>query len=195
MSMDVNGPAWAAWLIIGATGVTLALAAAAAIAERRRFAALVPAHVAGATVLGVIGWEWLVNLPGILADTSLLYRGLSGAPGELGAQLLGAAFVAFVAGAFVAVVGIARRRPWAVVLGIGIAITRLALVAISIVRAIGFELPADQGLAWLATIVATAVPPIAAIVLLVWPIVGRGGLPLAPDATRAQPDVTSSRAA
>jgi hypothetical protein len=181
----------ATWVFIGMVAATLGLTFVVARVRRRRFVVLPPQHVAAAALVGVIGWEGAVNLPGLISQTNLLYTGLAGAPGETAAKLFAVAYAAFVTGCFVAIAGVIRRHPWGAALGTGCAVTRIAIAAYGVVQVLGFSRPQDQVVSFIVPVVAQAVPPLVAIALFAWPFRG-GGLPLWDGPSRADAGIDGS---
>ncbi len=114
-------------MFVWAAAVGLALVAAAWTATNRK--AIRPTlpleHVAGAAILGVLGWEMLVHLPGTVMGIWTLTAGLGDVRGVEGYQAFLVAQAAFVIGVAIAIVGILRRRPWGAILGIGLAVARV----------------------------------------------------------------------
>jgi hypothetical protein len=89
------------------------------------------------------------------------------------------ASVAFVVAAALAIYGIVRRRPWGVVLGVGVAVTRVAMTLASAVNlfSMGLDPFGPGGLAWnvVDLIALRGVPAGIAIALLLWPLLRRSG--------------------
>ena len=138
---------------------------------------LPPEHVAGATLLGLFGWEMLVHLPGSARGYWLLTAGLGDWRGLQAQQAFLVAQAAFAIGAGFAVVGILRRRTWGAVLGIGLASATVLSSILSfanIMATIAESMSAD---AYWATVVSIlglrAIPALAAALLLLWPLVRR----------------------
>jgi hypothetical protein len=135
-------------------------------------------HVAGAAIVGLVGWELLVYLPGSLMGYWTMTAGLGEVRGGVEAhQAFLVGQVVFVIGAGFAIVGIIRRRPWGAVLGIGLAAAMavysvLQLVEITIL--FGASMQPDAYLETIATMIGTReIPALAAIALLAWPLLRR----------------------
>jgi hypothetical protein len=177
-------------------GVALAVAAAAWAYVNRREprATLASQHVAGAAIVALMGWEAVVYLPGAVAGYWALTAGLGDLRGLEVHQLYVVGLAALAIGSAAAVVGILRRQMWGIVLGIGLAVAQLALSIVSIVQTIVIFGGAAVGDAVYfetvgTTIALRAVPPIAAIVLLAWPLVrgSRTATPATPATSSAAP--------
>lgn len=174
--------------------VSVAIAAAAAawayVTWRAPRPTLPLAHVAGAAIVGLLGWEALVYLPGAVARYAAVTAGLGDVRGLEVDQAFVASLAAFALGAAIAVVGILRRRVWGIVLGIGLAVSQLALTVAGVGQTIAIMGEATGDMSYIdmvgTTIALRAVPPIAAIVLLAWPLV-RGSTASEPVSTAAAP--------
>lgn len=166
-----------------AVTVAIAVAAAAwAYANRsiRRPTLPLP-HVAAAGLVGFLGWEIVVYLPGAILGYVALTVGIREAGVEIN-QALVVTQVIFVVAAALAVVGVLRRRTWGIILALGLSVARLAttgaVVAQTIVLGTNAQVIGDiDYLAVVRTTLALqAVPPIVAIGLLAWPLLrGRAG--------------------
>lgn len=135
-------------------------------------------HVAGAAIVGLVGWELLVYLPGSLMGYWTLTAGLGEVRGAVEAhQAFLVGQVAFVIGAGFAIFGILRRRLWGAVLGIGLAAAMavwsvLQLVEVTIL--FGESMQTDAYLETIATMIGTReIPALAAIALVAWPLLRR----------------------
>lgn len=134
-------------------------------------------HVAGATLIGVVGWMALLWLPSTLIQLTSPISRLPDAGGTspYGPYVLAA--IAVVVGSAVAVIGILRRKRWGTVLGVGMS---AAYVGTSILGAVGWlavmgEATGDGGIliVYGAVYLLGAVAALVAIALLVWPSGGR----------------------
>ena len=178
--MDTNAlPMWA--FSIG----TVVAVVGGLLAGRVRgewLASLPLAHAAGAALIALFGWEVLIYLPGTLQAYFATVAGIPNPAGVADQQAFLAASAVFAVAAVLAVVGILRRRPWAIVLGIGLAATRAAM---SLAAAVSFltyaeNFEPDQFGQLLATSLAqNAVPALVATGLLLWPLL-RGSTTEAP---------------
>ena len=166
-------------MFVWAAAVVLALVAAAWTATNRRDACetLPLEHVAGAAILGVLGWEVLVRLPGTVMGYWSLTAGLGDVRGIEGYQVFVVAQAAFVIGAAFAIVGILRRRLWGAVLGIGLAVTRVVWSGAVLYEALstfGDSMSNDVYLDFVTSVIGLqAVPAVVVIALLAWPLVRR----------------------
>lgn len=166
-------------MFVWAAAVGLALAAGVwtAMNLRATRATLPLEHVAGAAILGVLGWEMLVHLPGRVMAFWTLTAGLGDVRGVEGDQVFVVAQVAFVIGAAVAVVGILRRRPWGAILGIGLAVARVVwsgAVLYETLSMFGDEMGNPTYLDVVTSVIGLQViPPLVVVVLLAWPLVRR----------------------
>jgi hypothetical protein len=171
--MVVVVPDWYAW----ASGGLMAIAIVAAIVvAARRPAALTSLplqHIAAAAIIGVFGWEASINLPQQVLSFFSATAGIPEVSGIRNFQILVAAQIAFVAATLAAVVGILRRQPWGIALGIGVSAARVAMAAMGIVSTLSIiGDSADPQLAWfVVTAGLQGLPALAAIVLLAWPLV------------------------
>jgi hypothetical protein len=147
-------------------------------------------HVAAAAVIGVIGWEALVNIPSFLAAYQGTYAGIQDAPNQglhLAFVVAGVAYVACAAGA---IVGLLARRLWGVGLGVGVSIGRIITAVSGIRQMLGFadQFAGGDPYLWYMslTVGAGAIPALAAIVLLAWPFVTGRGAGVARDAVEVE---------
>jgi hypothetical protein len=138
-------------------------------------------HVAGATLIGVVGWMALLWLPSTLIQLTSPISRLPDAGGTspYGPYVLAA--IAVVVGSAVAVIGILRRKRWGTVLGVGMA---AAYVGTSILGAVGWLAVMGQAtgyggilMVYGAVYLLGAVPALVAIALLLWPARGRASTP------------------
>lgn len=170
-SVQSFGAEWQIWSLVAIVGITIAAAVLVHLSGRRTLPVLPLPHVAAAALVGVLSWDGLLNLPNIITTFDLTYAGIANAP-EMGAyQAFVAASTVYVVAGAVAVFGLLRRQAWAVVLGIGICVARLAMAGIGVTQMLSL---ASEGMApefaWFAiTVGLHAVPAVAAIVLLAWP--------------------------
>ena len=139
-------------------------------------ASLAPQHVAGAALIGLFGWEMLVNVPGSVVGYFTLTAGLGDVRGIEAQQAFVVAQAAYAIGAAFAVGGILRRRTWGAVLGIGLASATVVSSALSFAQftAMFESMGGDAYLSILSSIGMRLIPALAAIVLLLWPFVRRG---------------------
>jgi hypothetical protein len=164
-------------MYLWAGAVALAVVAGAWAATRRPGARpdLPLQHVAGATLVGLFGWQMLVYLPGSVLGYWTLTAGLPELSGARGQQAYVVAQVVFVVAAALAVAGILRRRHWGAVLGIGLASAIVVLRVVMLVTTIqtfGGAINGDTYLAVTATSIGfEAVPALAALVLLLRPLI------------------------
>jgi hypothetical protein len=175
-----------------AVSVALALAAAtwAYATWRSARPALPLAHVAGAAIVALMGWEAVVYVPGAVAGYAALTAGLGDLRGMEVDQAYVVALAAFAVGSVAAVVGILRRRTWGIVLGIGLAVSQLATTLAAVAQTIAILGETVGETTYIefvgSTLALRAVPPIVAIVLLAWPLV-RGANAPASEATTPAP--------
>lgn len=171
----------APWLMLAIAVATLAATVLAARLWPGRRLALPLEHVAAAALVGVIGWEALINLPSTYVIVFLRYAGISDAPGQLGDQALVVVATAYVVASAVAIVGVLRRRAWGVVLAVAVCIGRVVTGVTSTVAWLnlvgGFDASDPNYLLTILSFALGAVPAIVAIGLLVWPLVGSRGEP------------------
>ena len=109
--MTIGGQ-WALYVWAGA--VVLAIVAGVWTATRHRDPrpSLAPQHVAGAVLIGLFGWEMLVNVPGSVVGYFTLTAGLGDVRRIEAQQAFVVAQAAYAIGAAFAVAGILRRRTW-----------------------------------------------------------------------------------
>ena len=162
------------WVFAGSTALTVA-AGLLATRVRREWATTLPmAHVAAAVLVALFGWQSLVYLPGTVQYYAAAVAGIPDPANVEAYQAFVVASAAFVVAAALAVYGTLRRRPWGLVLGIGVAGTSALTAVASSVNL--FMINGDpfgpSGLAWnVFTLVAErVVPPLVAIGLLLWPL-------------------------
>ena len=166
-------------MFVWAAAVGLALVVGAWTATNRKATrpTLPLEHVAGAAILGVLGWEMLVHLPGTVMGIWTLTAGLGDVRGVEGYQAFLIAQAAFVIGVATAIVGILRRRPWGAILGIGLAVARVVWSGAVLYEALamfGDEIGNDLYLDFLTSVIGLqAIPALVVVALLAWPVVRR----------------------
>jgi hypothetical protein len=158
-----------------AAAVALAIAAGVWTATNHRDLrpSLAPQHVAGAALVGLFGWEMLVNLPGSVMGYFTLTAGLGDARGIEAQQAFLVGQAAFATGAAFAVSGILRRRTWGAVLGIGLAASTVVSTVLSFAQltAVIEQMGSDVYISTLGSIIGMrTIPALAAVVLLLWPL-------------------------
>jgi hypothetical protein len=170
----VIGNEWLFWTFSAATAVTLLAGVVATRVRREWLTSLPMTHVAALVLLALFGWESLIYLPGVIQTYVIGVAGIADPPNVEGYQAFMVASVAFVIAAALAIYGILRSRPWGVVLGIGVAGTRLvtALVSTANLFTLNGDFFGPDAVGWNAAIFLAerAIPAIAAIVLLMWPL-------------------------
>jgi hypothetical protein len=139
-------------------------------------------HVAGATLVALLGWEMLINLPGTAVGYWFLTAGLAEASGVEGTEAFVVAQAAFVIAAALAVLGILRRRTWGSVLGIGLALAVVVwrvLIMITLFQLTGQGLDMGTYVSVLANVIGMgAIPALAGAVLLGLPLLRRSPRPM-----------------
>jgi hypothetical protein len=172
---------WYAWTFAGVMAASFVAAGAAFVVSRDRLGRLPIEHAAAAALVGVAGWEILIDLPGSLSQFFAIGAGIANAP-LTAIQVFMVANTAFAAASIVAVAGILRRTLWGTVLGVGVSTTRVTVGVLSFVSLLTLESGGSMPDGMLGTLAATTalrtVPSVAAAVLLVLPFV---------RARRAQP--------
>ncbi len=122
---------WVVWAFALMVGLAVAAAIVIGRTGRERLPTLSPHHAAGAAILGVIGWEVAIYLPG-----SVQTRTVAILPGPGDAALPSALYVltqgVYVAATVVAVVFVLRRHVWAAILAIGLCLVRIGLMTINL---------------------------------------------------------------
>ena len=182
------------WILWAWVAVVAAAVLAAALARRLR-PGLLPAvplqHVAGATLVAVIGWQALVNLPGTVLQYFTTFAGIGRPTGESAYEAYVVAACVFVAASAVAVVAILRRRPWGSVLGIGLCVAHIctSFVGIASMLSLMGNMGGDPNLTWYTiTFALSAVPAIVGIMLLARPLIGSDPAPTVATGYRGDPD-------
>ena len=166
-------------MYVWAAAVALAVVAAAVTSNtRREIRSTLPIeHVAGAALVGLFGWEMLVNLPGSVLGYWTLTAGLGDVSGVRGQQAYVVAQAAFVVAAAFAVAGVLRRRTWGAVLGIGLAASVVlwsGLILFQTTALYAESMGTDTYLGVVSSLVGMrGIPAVVAIGLLAWPIVRR----------------------
>ncbi len=163
------GPEWMLWLWMGVAVASVFGAILVARSSRPRLSRLSVEHIAAAAIIGVVGWEAAVRVPETIVTVTSGYAGIEGARGQGTYEAFAATLVGSVIGAVVAIVGLLRRRAWAVVLGLGVALARVGTVAIGVSNMLSLTASDPQFAWWSVQVAAGAVPALAAIVLLVLP--------------------------
>lgn len=176
--MPTSDPA-VLWLMLAAVAATLAATFFAARVWPGPQPALPLEHVAAAALVGVIGWEALINLPSTYVILFLRYAGISDAPGQLGDQALVVVATAYVVASAVAIVGVLRRRAWGVVLAVAVCIGRVMTGVTSTVAWLnlvgGFDASDPNYLLTILSFALGVVPALVAIGLLAWPFIRAPG--------------------
>ena len=162
------------WTFSAGTVLTVVAGLWATRVRRQWLTALPMAHVAAVVLVALFGWESLVYLPSTI---QVYTTGVAGIPDPANVEAYQAFMVAsaaFVVGAGLAIYGILRLKPWGLVLGIGVAATRFVMTLASAVNlfSLGLDPFGPGGLAWnvVDLIALRALPAVAAVVLLVWPL-------------------------
>ncbi len=170
--MTIEGQ-WALYVWAGAVVIAIVAGVWTATRHREPRASLAPQHVAGAALIGLFGWEMLVNVPGSVVGYFTLTAGLGDVRGIEAQQAYVVAQAAYAIGAAFAVAGILRRRTWGAVLGIGLASATVVSSVLSFaqVTAMFESMGGDAYLSILSSIGMRMIPALAAIVLLLWPFV------------------------
>jgi hypothetical protein len=188
--MNIEG-LWPMYAWIAAVALAVVAGLWSARTHRAVRASLPPEHVAGAALVGLFGWEMLVNVPGELAGFVTLSAGLAEAPEVRAQQGLIAAQAAFAIAAGFAVVGILRRRTWGAVLGIGLAasiVLSAVLAVANVIATVAESMPPDTFWAFAVSIIGLRViPAVAAAALLLWPLVRWTGHRTEPVSAWAEP--------
>jgi hypothetical protein len=165
---------WYAWAFAGVVAASIVAAGATYTATRRRLVRLPVEHAAAAALVGVAGWEILIDLPGSLSQFFAIGAGIENAP-MTAIQVFMVANAAFAAASIAAVAGILRRTMWGTVLGVGVSITRVTVGVLSLASLLTLDSGGSMPEGMLGTLAATTalrtVPSAAAAVLLVLPYV------------------------
>lgn len=166
-------PSIPSWGLYGWAGlIVVSIAAAGWFAANRGPRARLPmAHVAGATLIALFGWEHLVDLPGSIGSYGNLTAGIADTRGLEAYQAFIAGSAVFVLAAALAVIGILRRRPWGIVLGIGLAASRVAWAVLVLLDPAANWGDMPEPMLLITNLIALrAGPAAAAIALLAWPL-------------------------
>lgn len=158
--------AWLAWAWVIGVDLAVVAGAVAASYDRAPFPSLRPQHVVAATILGLTGWEAGANI----VSTLLALDGLA----TVDVAFLAAQAI-FAIGAIVAFVFVIRRRRWAVVLGIGLAVVRFVLAVLDVVDLAAFSEGDPTFVSTVVWVVLVAAPLLVAAWLFVDPFL-RGQL-------------------
>lgn len=161
---------WQQWIF----AVLVAASVIVALVVRQRLPQLradLPAyHVAAATIIGVTAWDWLLQLPGSIAQFIGITAGMDGFQGRSALEVFTAASIVVTIAGVAATIGILRRAPWGIALGIGVCVTYIASQVMGVIVFLdasgGFVDDANVR-SYVTFAVGRLVPPLAAIVLLV----------------------------
>ncbi len=175
------------WTFSAATAATVLAGVVATRVRREWLTSLPMTHVAALVLVAQFGWESLVYLPGVIQTYAIGVAGIPDPSNVEAYQAFMVASVAFVIAAALAIYGVVRRRPWGVALGVGVAGTRLvtALVSTANLLTLNGEFFGPDALGWNAAmfVAERALPAVAAIVLLLWPLVSRSTVDAPPAET------------
>lgn len=180
---------WTLWALVITVGVAVLAAGWTARVRPEPRPTLPLAHVAGAALVGTIGWEALNMLPGTITTLFLATAGIPEPRGAEGTQAFAGGSVVFVLASGLAIVGILRRRAWGAVLGIGLALARVAVGITSLFQWLALSGSVVGDNTYLPTALSiigmSLVPPLAAAALLLWPLVARSSVPSVPPGADA----------
>jgi len=173
---------WPAFVWAGAVALAILAGGLMAAAKRPPRESLPLVHVAGATLIGFFGWLALTHLPGTIMGYWALTAGLPDVDGIEAQQVYVVGQIVFIVAGGLAIVGILRRASWGAVLGIGLAIAQLIwhlAVLYQTLSLYGDSFGDDVYLDLVLSLIgAQAVPALAAVVLLAWPLLkGPEGAP------------------
>jgi hypothetical protein len=177
---------WPVYLWAGALLLSILAASVTAASGRAPLAVLTAAQVAGATLVGLFGWQTLTNVPGLITGYWDLTAGLGNVDGIEPQQVFLVGQIVFMIACAVAVYAILRRARWGAVLGIGLAAAQIIwFVSIMIHNWSMYDsMPGDVMLdIMLGALGAQVVPALAAIIFLAWPVTRADGEAV-PDLTR-----------
>lgn len=163
---------WQAWGFAAAVGVAIAAAIVARVLLPGALERLPIEHVAAAAIIGVVGWEAAIQLPGNLISFLSIGAGLGTFIVTPLQVYVFAASLSTIA-MFVAVIAILRRQIWGVALGVGVGLVQVAMSAVGVVSLLGMTaqgMPEDQLLWLLVSVGLRAVPGIVAVALLLRPL-------------------------
>jgi hypothetical protein len=175
------------WTFSAATALTV-VAGLLATRVRREWVTSVPmAHVAALVLIALYGWETLVYLPSTINLYTTRVAGIPDPSGVEANQAFVIASVAFAAAAALAIFGIIRRRPWGVVLGIGVAATRVAMSVASSIQLFSANLdlfgPEALGFNAVTGFALNGLPAVVGVFLLLWPLLRGSGTEAPPVET------------
>ena len=163
---------WQAWGFAAAVGVAIAAAIVARVLLPGALERLPIEHVAAAAIIGVVGWEAAIQLPGNFISFLSIGAGLGTFIVTPLQVYVFAASLSTIA-MFVAVIAILRRQIWGVALGVGVGLVQVAMSAVGVVSLLGMTaqgMPEDQLLWLLVSVGLRAVPGIVAVALLLRPL-------------------------
>ena len=174
---------WFVWAFALMVGLAVAAAIVIGRTGRERLPTLSPHHAAGAAILGVIGWEVAIYLPG---SVQTLTVAILPGPGE--AALPSALFVltqgVYVAATVVAVVFVLRQHVWAAILAIGLCLVRIGLMTMNLSQFVQRAGDDPSAVAQLVPFALLTVPAAVAIWLFAQPLT-RGKRDGVPERSRA----------
>ena len=168
------GPDWAIWSWLAIDVVSIVAAILVRLSSRPMLSVLQPHHVAAAAIVGVITWGHLLQLPNTVQTVFATYAGIANAPNQGLHRAFAAGQAAAVITGALAVIGLVRRRGWAVPLAAGACLAALATATIGLVNWFGIigENGTMPGTEWLIVQFALQpAPAVAGIVLLAWPFI------------------------
>jgi hypothetical protein len=117
---------WLVWAWVIGVDLAVVVAAVFATYDRTRLASLRPQHVGAAAIVGVLAWEAAANVVASVVAGAGQFTGLDIA--FLAAQAI------FAGASAVMIVFVLRRRRWAVVLGVGLALSRFVLAILGVIE-------------------------------------------------------------
>lgn len=164
---------WQQWIfaVLVAASLIVALVVRQRLPEAR--AELPAYHVAAATIIGLTAWDWLLQLPDSIVQFIGMTAGMNGFLGRSALEVYTAASIVVTIAGVAATVGILRRAPWGIALGIGVCVTYIVSQVMGLIVFLdasgGFVDDANVR-SYIAFAVGRIVPPIAAIVLLAAPL-------------------------
>ncbi len=164
---------WPVYLWAGALLLSILAASVTAASGRAPLAVLTPAQVAGATLVGLFGWQTLTNVPGLIKGYWDLTAGLGNVDGIEPQQVFVVGQIVFMIACAVAVYAILRRARWGTVLGIGLAATQIIWFVSIVIHnwSMYDSMPVEVMLdIMLGAFGAQVAPALAAMVLLAWPV-------------------------
>jgi hypothetical protein len=171
--MGVYGPEWQLWIWIAVVGLLVLGAVVVAAIGRSRFATLAPQHIAAATLIGLLTWALLQQLPSMILTLTGTYAGIDSAPSKAVHQAFVALHALVAVGGVLAALGLLRRHAWAVVLGIAVCAASIGTSLITIGNFFesmdGFGGIAPEFTWFWISVLLQPVPAIVGLVLLLWP--------------------------